>query len=235
MNHRVPKYQRIFFSSDMKHLSTGQEMYCITQLATLSISCLVCYAHICIHTYTHTYPNRFNLKERTFHNIKHFSICERSFSGVILNFSNIIAAVEGTRGSLPTGRVKCCLYVYLRSERGETQTAQVPWRLHLERTIAKGLGTHTTRLIRYSEDGVKLQAGSPQCPHRLWGQPNLLYSGYRGHFPRRQSGRGVRLTTNLHLVPSSRISVPYLHFPLRLHGLVLNYLNSGTTLILSCL
>jgi hypothetical protein len=34
---------------------------------------------------------------------------------------------------------------------------------------------------------------------RLWGPPNLLYNGYRV-----ESGRGVKLTTHLQLVPRSR-------------------------------
>jgi hypothetical protein len=36
------------------------------------------------------------------------------------------------------------------------------------------------------------------------------------------SGRGVKLTTHLHLVPRSRKVEPYLHSPTRLHGIVLN-------------
>jgi hypothetical protein len=37
-------------------------------------------------------------------------------------------------------------------------------------------------------------------PDRFWGSPSLLYNGYRGH-----SGRVVKLTTRLQLVPRSRI------------------------------
>jgi len=28
------------------------------------------------------------------------------------------------------------------------------------------------------------------CPHRLWGQPSLLYNGYRGSFPGRKQRPG---------------------------------------------
>jgi hypothetical protein len=64
---------------------------------------------------------------------------------------------------------------------------------------------------------------SPQCPDRLWVSPNLLSNGYRGRFPREQSGRSVKLTTHLHLVPRSRMVAVYLHSPVCLHG-------TGTTL-----
>jgi hypothetical protein len=50
---------------------------------------------------------------------------------------------------------------------------------------------------------------SPPHPDRLWGPPNLLWNGYKGLFPRGFSGRGVKLTTHLHLVPR-----------LRLHGVI---------------
>jgi hypothetical protein len=40
---------------------------------------------------------------------------------------------------------------------------------------------------------------------RLCCPPNSLSSGYRRLFPQGQSGRGVKLTTQLHLVPRSRM------------------------------
>jgi hypothetical protein len=72
---------------------------------------------------------------------------------------------------------------------------------------------------------------SPQLPARLWGPPSLLPNGYQGRFPRRQSGNGVNLTTHLHLVPRSRMVEPNLYSPICLHGIVLNFLSMGTTLL----
>jgi hypothetical protein len=46
---------------------------------------------------------------------------------------------------------------------------------------------------------------SPPRPDRLWGPPSLLFNGYQGLFQWRQSGRSVKLTTHLHLVPGSRM------------------------------
>jgi hypothetical protein len=54
--------------------------------------------------------------------------------------------------------------------------------------------------------GVRVNIGSrifssPSRPDRLW---SSLSSGYRGLFPRGQSGRGVKLTTDFYLMPRSR-------------------------------
>jgi hypothetical protein len=45
----------------------------------------------------------------------------------------------------------------------------------------------------------------PPRPERLWGPPSLLSNGYQGLCPWGQSGRGVKLTTHLHLVPRLRM------------------------------
>jgi hypothetical protein len=57
--------------------------------------------------------------------------------------------------------------------------------------------------------GVRVPEGSrifpsPRRLDRLWGPPSLLYYGYRGLFLGGYSGRGVKLTTHLQLVPRSR-------------------------------
>jgi hypothetical protein len=57
----------------------------------------------------------------------------------------------------------------------------------------------------------------PQLPDQLWGP-----SEYRGVFLRRSSGRVVKLTTHLHLVPRSRMMELYINSPIRLHGIMLN-------------
>jgi hypothetical protein len=63
---------------------------------------------------------------------------------------------------------------------------------------------------------------SAQLPGQNWDPLSLLSNEHRGLFPRGYSGRGVKLTTHIHLVPSSRKVELYLHSLLRLHGIVLN-------------
>jgi hypothetical protein len=56
-----------------------------------------------------------------------------------------------------------------------------------------------------------------------------------GIFSRGYSGRSVKLTTHLHLVPRLRMAELYINSSVRLHCLVRAYANAGTTLIPSCL
>jgi hypothetical protein len=69
-----------------------------------------------------------------------------------------------------------------------------------------------------------------QRPDRLWGPPRLLSNRYRASSSRGLSGRVVKLTTHLYLVPRSRKLKLYFHSPICLHGIVLNYLSTGITL-----
>jgi hypothetical protein len=75
--------------------------------------------------------------------------------------------------------------------------------------------------------GVQVHVGSrvfssPRRPDQLWGPPSLLSKGYRGLSPRRLSGRSVKLTNHLQLVPRSRKYGSIHPPPIRLHGVVLN-------------
>jgi hypothetical protein len=71
---------------------------------------------------------------------------------------------------------------------------------------------------------------SPLCQKRLWGPPSLLSNGYQDLFTWEQSGRGMKLTTHLHLVPRSRMEELYLHSPIRLHVWWLNKHKDNFTL-----
>jgi hypothetical protein len=52
---------------------------------------------------------------------------------------------------------------------------------------------------------------SPKHSDLLWGPTIILFSEYRGQFPLGKSGRGVKLTTHLPLVPRSKMVELYLH------------------------
>jgi hypothetical protein len=54
---------------------------------------------------------------------------------------------------------------------------------------------------------------SPQSPDRLWAPPSLLSDGYRMLLPRGESGRGVKLTTRLYIVPTLRMRGAIPPFP----------------------
>jgi hypothetical protein len=65
----------------------------------------------------------------------------------------------------------------------------------------------TRRMIRCSNPvTVLVFISSPKRPDRFCGLNSFLFKGYRGYFHRTQSGRGVRLNKELHLVSRLRIS-----------------------------
>jgi hypothetical protein len=71
----------------------------------------------------------------------------------------------------------------------------------------------------------------PRLPDQFWGPPSLVSNGHRGLFPGSKAARGVKLTTHLQLVLRSRILGSTYPFLIRIHGVVLNQLSIGTTLL----
>jgi hypothetical protein len=62
---------------------------------------------------------------------------------------------------------------------------------------------------------------SPLCPHHLGAHPDSYPVGTRDFSPG-IGGRGVEVTTDLHLLPRSRMVEPYPHSPVCLNSMVLN-------------
>jgi hypothetical protein len=60
---------------------------------------------------------------------------------------------------------------------------------------------------------VKKYFSSPHCPDRLWSPPSLLSKDYWKVFPWGWSGRSLKLTTHLRVVPRWRMVQLYLHSP----------------------
>jgi hypothetical protein len=94
--------------------------------------------------------------------------------------------------------------------------------------IATGYGLDDRRV------GVRIPEGSRSFsslrrPDRLWVPPSLLSNEYRGFF---SWGKAAETWSwpHLQLVPRSRKVDLYIHSPIRLHGVVLYYLSTGTNL-----
>jgi hypothetical protein len=95
------------------------------------------------------------------------------------------------------------------------------------RSRDSSVGIATGYVLDDREVGVRVLVGSrifssPLRPDGLSGPPSLLSNEYRGLSPRGKSGRGMKLTNHLQLLPRSEYVDRYIHFPIRLHGLVFN-------------
>jgi hypothetical protein len=76
--------------------------------------------------------------------------------------------------------------------------------------------------------GLEFFSSSPR-QDRLWVPPSLLSNGYQRLFPWGKNGRGVKLTTHLHLLLRSKNEWSYSSTPpIRLHGVMLSQI-TGTT------
>jgi hypothetical protein len=65
-------------------------------------------------------------------------------------------------------------------------------------------------------------------------RPNSYPAGIGGPLTQKESGRGVKLTTHLHILPISRMVELYLHSAYVFIVVVLNWLSTGTTLSFAC-
>jgi hypothetical protein len=87
--------------------------------------------------------------------------------------------------------------------------------------IATGYGLNG----RGSNPGKENIFSYAQRLDRLCGPPSLLSNVFGGSsFPGGKTGRDVKLTSHLHLVPRSRMVELYLLSHTCLHGIVLNYI-----------
>jgi hypothetical protein len=73
---------------------------------------------------------------------------------------------------------------------------------------------------------------APQRPDRLRAPPASYTTATLGSLPGCKKSWGVKLTTHLHPLPRSRMVELYLHSPISLHGMMFNYLRTGTNLFL---
>jgi hypothetical protein len=80
--------------------------------------------------------------------------------------------------------------------------------------IAMGYGLDSQGSV---SDSGKRFFSTPQHLGWLWGPPSLLYNGYWGLFPR-SKGWNVKLATQLHLEPRSRIVELYFHSLIHING-----------------
>jgi hypothetical protein len=87
--------------------------------------------------------------------------------------------------------------------------------------------------LTIGRQGFKRFSFISQRPDRLWGPPSLLSNGYRGLVSLGKYGRGVKLTIHLYLVRRLRMMELYLHSPIHLYAVVLNYVTKYKDKILT--
>jgi hypothetical protein len=104
-------------------------------------------------------------------------------------------------------------------------------------TFSYSWGTDMTSTRQGLDDWGSIQTStrdlSLQRPDRLWVPPSILFNLYRGGegstFPVIKRP-GSKVGHQLNLEPRSRIMELYIHFPLRLYGVMLIQLRTGITL-----
>jgi hypothetical protein len=148
-------------------------------------------------------------------NVRHPSICLEEIRETTMNFSQ-----DSKRSGLDTNRTPYWCIIKLTLHISMNWLFQVSHKpFHILFKFDMG---NVYQRSRDSSVGTGYGLARAQRPDRLWGPSRLLSNEYRGFFPQVQSGRGVKLTTHLHLVPRSRMVELYLHSLIRLHGVTLN-------------
>jgi hypothetical protein len=71
---------------------------------------------------------------------------------------------------------------------------------------------------------------SPYRPDRLWGSTALVFNKYRGLFPGDKTARAWSWPLTSNWYQGQENVGLYIHSPIRLHGVVLSELSTGTTL-----
>jgi hypothetical protein len=82
---------------------------------------------------------------------------------------------------------------------------------------------------RSSSPGRSKIRPSPRRLNRFWGPPSLLSNGYRGALSLRVKWPGRKADQSPPIICQQHVDL-YIHFHIRLHGVVLNLLITGTTL-----
>jgi hypothetical protein len=111
------------------------------------------------------------------------------------------------------------------------QPVRTHWLLYVPSTLKRSRDSSVGIATGYRLDdrgfGVRVPVesrifSSPRRPDRFWGPPSLLPNGYRGLFPRGVKRPGREADHSPTRVRDQETVNLYRHFPIRLHGAVLN-------------